>query len=62
MERFGRPGRLCFADCTQPFQPHAMDLRLSQALQGVCAWLLALLFRGGGDLGDGDPGVEVYHG
>ncbi|CAL1157312.1 unnamed protein product [Cladocopium goreaui] len=49
MERFGRPGRLCFADCTQPFQPHAMDLRLCQALQGVCAWLLALLFRAGAE-------------
>eukprot|EP00913_Durusdinium_trenchii_P003787 g3506.t1 len=44
MERFGRPGRLCFADCTQPFQKHALDLRLYQALQGLCAWILALLF------------------
>eukprot|EP00434_Breviolum_minutum_P031718 symbB.v1.2.028051.t1/scaffold2932.1/size66953/1 len=52
MERFGRPGRLCFADCTQPFQKHALDLRLCQALQGVCAWLLALLFRTGSDSWD----------
>ncbi|CAK9086042.1 unnamed protein product [Durusdinium trenchii] len=33
-----------FADCTQPFQKHALDLRLYQALQGLCAWILALLF------------------
>ncbi|CAJ1364787.1 unnamed protein product [Effrenium voratum] len=45
LERFGRPGKLCFADSTQPFQRHALDLRLHQGLQGVCAWVLALLVR-----------------
>ena len=31
MERFGRPGTLCFADTTQPGERHAEDLRLYQA-------------------------------
>ena len=33
MERFAKPGVLCFADTTQPFCKHALDLRLYQALQ-----------------------------
>ena len=33
MERFAKPGILCFADTTQPFCKHALDLRLYQALQ-----------------------------
>eukprot|EP00439_Symbiodinium_sp_Y106_P071738 s3560_g12.t5 len=45
MERFAKPGILCFADTTQPFCKHALDLRLYQALQAVCIWILALLFR-----------------
>ena len=35
MERFAKPGVLCFADATQPFCKHALDLRLYQALQAV---------------------------
>ncbi|CAE7312941.1 SLC44A1 [Symbiodinium sp. CCMP2592] len=45
MERFAKPGILCFADTTQPFCKHALDLRLYQALQAVCIWILALLLR-----------------
>ncbi|CAE7213004.1 SLC44A1, partial [Symbiodinium necroappetens] len=45
MERFAKLGVLCFADTTQPFCKHALDLRLYQALQAVCIWTLALLLR-----------------
>lgn len=48
---------------TQPFQKHALDLRLCQALQGVCAWLLALLFRTGSQSRSfGGRGYEEKHG
>lgn len=41
----GQGGHLVFSEDTGPFQKHSKDLRLYQALQGVCIWTLALVVR-----------------
>ncbi|CAE8689000.1 unnamed protein product [Polarella glacialis] len=45
LQRSGQGGQLVFAKDTMPFLKHALDLRLYQALQGVCIWVLALAVR-----------------